>query len=67
MRNPSFDPLRFVRPLQVSENARRLLIAEAAYFRSQKRGAQPGDPTDDWLAAEAEVDSRLLYRRLSAG
>jgi DUF2934 family protein len=67
MRNPTFDPLRFVRPMQVLENARRLLIEEAAYFRSQKRGAQPGNPTDDWLAAEAEVDARLLYRRLRAG
>lgn len=67
MRNPNFDPLRFVRPLEVTDNARRALIAEAAYFRSQKRGAQPGNPIDDWLAAEAEVDARLPYRRLRPG
>ena len=67
MRNPNFDPLRFVRPLQVSDNARRVLIAEAAYFRSQKRDAQSGNPLDDWLAAEAEVDARLLFRPLRIG
>ena len=36
------------------------LIAEAAYFRAQKRGFEPGRETDDWLAAEAEVDAQLL-------
>lgn len=66
MRNPNFDPLRFVRPVQASENARRVLIAEAAYFRSQMRGARPGNPLDDWLSAEAEVDARLLFRPLRA-
>jgi Protein of unknown function (DUF2934) len=63
MRSPNFDPLRFVQPIYVSEENRRLLIAEAAYFKSQKRGARPGNPTDDWLAAEHEVDARLLYRQ----
>jgi Protein of unknown function (DUF2934) len=67
MRNPHFDPLRFVRPIQVSADARRSLIAEAAYFRSQKRGSKPGSPNDDWLAAELEVDARLLYRPLRPG
>jgi hypothetical protein len=66
MRNPHFDPLRFVRPIQVSVETRRLLIAEAAYFRSQKRGFKPGSPDDDWLAAELEVDARLIYRPLRA-
>lgn len=30
-------------------------IAEAAYFRAQKRGFEPGHELDDWLAAEAEL------------
>jgi hypothetical protein len=67
MRNPHFDPLRFVRPLQVSADTRRVLIAEAAYFRSQKRGSKPGSPDEDWLEAELEVDARLMYRSLRAG
>jgi hypothetical protein len=67
MRNPHFDPLRFVRPIQVSADVRRSLIAEAAYFRAQKRGSNPGSSNDDWLAAELEVDARLLYRPLRGG
>ena len=67
MRNPHFDPLRFVRPAQLLAEERRLLISEAAYFRSQKRGARAGNPVDDWLAAEAEIDARLLYRPLRYG
>lgn len=35
------------------------LIAEAAYFRAQARGFEPGGDLDDWLGAEAEVDGRL--------
>jgi hypothetical protein len=36
------------------------LIAEAAYFRAEKRGFAPGHELEDWLQAEAEVDARLL-------
>ena len=46
---------RFTGPEQ-----RAALIAEAAYFRAEKRGFLPGHETEDWLAAEAEVDARLL-------
>jgi hypothetical protein len=35
-------------------------IATAAYFRSQHRGFAPGHELEDWLAAEEEVDQRLL-------
>lgn len=30
-------------------------IADAAYFRAEKRGFEPGHELDDWLAAETEV------------
>jgi Protein of unknown function (DUF2934) len=36
------------------------LIAEAAYFRAERRGFAPGHEAEDWLAAEAEVDALLL-------
>ena len=36
-----------------------LSIAEAAYLRAERRGFSPGQETDDWLAAEAEVDALL--------
>jgi hypothetical protein len=47
----------FVDPAQ-----RAALIAEAAYFRAEKRGFAPGNETDDWLLAESEVDARLLQK-----
>jgi hypothetical protein len=39
---------------------RAALIAEAAYFRAERRGFAPGHEVEDWLAAESEVDARLL-------
>ena len=39
---------------------RAALIAEAAYFRAERRGFAPGHETEDWLGAEAEVDALLL-------
>ncbi|HEX4051912.1 MAG TPA: DUF2934 domain-containing protein [Steroidobacteraceae bacterium] len=38
---------------------RRALIAEAAYFRAERRGFAPGHEAEDWLAAELEVDTAL--------
>jgi hypothetical protein len=35
------------------------MIAEAAYYRAQKRGFTPGLEADDWLQAEAEVQERV--------
>lgn len=50
------------RPAAISAEARRQMIAEAAYFRAQRRGFQ-GDPDRDWIEAEAEIDALLLDRR----
>lgn len=38
---------------------RRALIAQAAYFRAEKRNFASGFEVQDWLSAEAEVDSLL--------
>lgn len=35
------------------------MIAEAAYYRAERRGFQGGSPELDWLEAEAEVDQIL--------
>ena len=43
-----------------SEEERRELIAQAAYFRAQRRGFAPGRELDDWLAAESEIDGQPL-------
>ena len=34
-------------------------IAEAAYYRAESRGFEPGGETQDWLSAEAEIRARL--------
>ena len=35
-------------------------IAEAAYFRAEKRGFEPGKELDDWLVAETDFADRLI-------
>lgn len=40
-------------------DARRIMIAEAAYFRSERRGFAGGSELDDWLEAEREIASML--------
>ena len=44
----------------VGPEKRAALIAEAAYFRAEKRGFAGGHETEDWLAAESEVDAQLM-------
>ena len=46
-------------PLPVSPEQRRHMIRDAAYFRAERRGFSHGDPVQDWVEAELEVD-RLL-------
>lgn len=43
----------------IDPDRRRALIAEAAYFRAERRGFEPGHEVEDWVAAEAEVDTSL--------
>jgi hypothetical protein len=43
----------------VSLKEREALIREAAYYLAEKRGFAGGHETDDWAAAEREVDTRL--------
>jgi len=35
-------------------------IAEAAYFRAERRGFVRGRELDGWLAAETEIKARLM-------
>jgi len=43
----------------MSTEERRRLIAEAAYLRAEQRGFIGGDPVQDWMEAEADLDTRL--------
>lgn len=45
--------------VEISTETRRAMISEAAYWRAERRGFEPGHEVEDWLAAEAEVDSLL--------
>lgn len=38
---------------------RQQMIAEAAYFKAERRGFNGGDAVRDWCEAEAEIDARL--------
>lgn len=43
-----------------SDDCRReQMIAEAAYYRAQQRGFEPGNEMSDWLQAEADVEAML--------
>lgn len=44
-------------PAGVFAQDRQRMIADAAYHRAQARGFAPGYELDDWLEAEAEVDT----------
>jgi hypothetical protein len=46
----------------ISPEQRRRMVAEAAYYKAQRRGFR-GDPVRDWTEAEAEIDAILLSRR----
>jgi hypothetical protein len=48
-----------IHPMHHHED-RQASIAEAAYFLSEQRGFAPGHELEDWLAAEEEVDQRLI-------
>ena len=44
----------------IPHDEREALIAEAAYFRAEKRGFTPGHEVEDWLAAERKIAHWLL-------
>jgi hypothetical protein len=43
----------------VDPETRRQMVAAEAYFRAERRGFAAGHELEDWVAAEAAVDSRL--------
>jgi hypothetical protein len=51
-----------VAPESVDPNVRRQLIAAEAYLLAERRGFQAGGELEDWMTAEAIVDSRLRQK-----
>ncbi|MDE2196910.1 MAG: DUF2934 domain-containing protein [Gammaproteobacteria bacterium] len=47
---------------RVDVELRRAMISQAAYFRAVKRHIAPGGELDDWLGAEAEINTMLERR-----
>jgi hypothetical protein len=43
-------------------NLRHAMIAEAAYYRAERRGFEPGRELEDWLAAEGDI--QCLWTRV---
>jgi len=51
----------------IDPDHRRALIAQVAYYRAERRGFEPGHETEDWLSAEAEVDTALTLGVMQSG
>ena len=45
--------------------SREARIAEAAYWRAERRGFTAGQELDDWLAAEKEVDGDIATQQVA--
>ena len=65
-KSPKASPAKTSAPPRVGAQLptaeRQRMIAEAAYYLAQRRGSTPGNPHQDWLQAEAEIDAMLLRR-----
>ena len=46
---------------KITSDQRQRMIAEAAYFRAERRGFNGGDAVRDWCEAEAEIDARMRH------
>jgi DUF2934 family protein len=51
---------------KVTPDERHRMIAEAAYHRAEQRGFTNGDPLQDWLEAEAQIEIQLRDGRTSS-
>ena len=56
---PRLQGIEVANPVSSSPDLQQL-IAEAAYYRAERRGFAPGQEIEDWLAAEKEVMERVV-------
>ena len=49
----------------IDPDVRRRLVAAEAYFLAERRGFAAGNELEDWVTAEAAVDSRLQQMRVA--
>ena len=55
-------PVTQIYRTEIPDWLRRDMVQQAAYFRSESRGFQPGRELEDWLEAEREIDCVLRDR-----
>jgi len=48
--------------VSITPEERHRMICDAAYYRAERRGFKGGDPRQDWLDAEYEIDQSLMRR-----
>ena len=53
------SPHHWLEATVITPEQREHMIAEAAYYIAAHRNFQGGDPGQDWLQAEAEIDRSL--------
>lgn len=61
---PKAAAARAKKPKSVPPEQRRNYIEMAAYYIAERRGFAPGNPLEDWVQAEAEIDWLLAQGRL---
>jgi hypothetical protein len=52
-------------PTGIDPEVRRQLVAAEAYFLAERRGFAAGNELQDWVIAEAAVDSRLQQTKVA--
>jgi outer membrane biosynthesis protein TonB len=55
---------RAKKPAGVPSEQRRHYVEMAAYYIAERRGFAPGNPLEDWVQAETEIDRLLAEGRL---
>ena len=53
------------RPKSIDPDVRHQLVAAEAYFRAERRGFAAGHELEDWVAAEAAVDSQFRQMQVA--
>lgn len=59
---PTLKPAASRTTASVSPEERQRMIRDAAYYRAERRGFMGGDPHQDWVDAEYEIDQMLMKR-----
>lgn len=65
--DPAANPISRRSATFVEPEQRQEMIAEAAYYRAEHRGFEPGYESEDWCAAETEIDEMLTRHELLPG